>query len=154
MSVLSGYLTSYQAEIWHLFRRGLSQTEIASNLGVSRQAIHKTVNKANDRVLKALLDTAEINKLDVKKVDPAKGILVGYSQGFYSRVFLAYSPKNGVQLWYEHQGQCETCQRREECISKLMETANEWEMDLAEENKMLPPTLLAEKMFSGVAGSK
>jgi hypothetical protein len=150
LSVLSGYLTSYQAMVWDLFRRGLSQTEIAKDLEVSRQAIHKTVNKANKKVLKALLDTAEINKLDVRRVDPVKGMLVGYSQGFDSRVFLTYGPKNGVQLWYDHQGQCEDCRKREECTSKLLETAEEWKVDLTEEEKTLPPTLLAERLFSEV----
>ena len=152
MSVLSGYLTSYQAMVWDLFRKGLSQTKIAKDLGVSRQNIHKIVNKANNRVLRALLDTAEINKLDIRRVDPVKGVLVGYSQGFDSRVFLTYSPKNGVQLWYDHQGQCKDCKKREECTSRLLETAREWEVELTEEETTFPPTLLAERLFSEVVG--
>ena len=100
------------------------------------------------------MDTAQINKLDIRKVDPAKGFLAGYSLGFRSRAFLIYSSKNGVQLWYEHKGQCEGCRRREECTRKLLETAKEWEVDLRKEEAMLPPTLLAEKLFSGVAGTK
>jgi len=139
--------------VWSLYRKGLSQTKIASKLEVSRQAIHKTLDKANNRVLKALLDTAQISRLDIRKVDPVKGVLVGYSPGFRSRVFIIYSSKNGVQLWYKHQGQCEGCQRRQECTRKLLETAEEWEIDLTEEDAKLQPTLLAEKLFSGVAGT-
>lgn len=150
--MVAGYLTAYQGLIWDLYRKGLSQTQIASKLEVSRQAVHKTLNKANNRVLRALLDTAQVNKLDIGKVDPAKGVLVGYSPGFHSRVFLIYSSKNGMQLWYEHQGQCNGCQRREECTRKLLETAKEWEVDLTKEETALPPTLLAERLFSGVAG--
>ena len=154
MSIAAGYLTSHQGLVWGLHRKGLSQTQIASKLEVSRQAIHKTLNKANNRVLRSLLDTAQINKLDITKVDPVKGVLEGYSPGFRSRVFLIYSSKNGVQLWYEHQGQCEGCQRQEECTQKLLETAKEWEVDLAKKETMLPPTLLAEKLFSEVAETK
>lgn len=154
MSIASGYLTSYQGMVWGLFRKGLSQTEIASQLEVSRQAIHKTLDKANNRVLRALLDTAQINKLDIRKVDSVKGVLVGYSPGFRSRVFIIYSPKNGVQMWYEHQGQCEGCQRREECTKKLLETAKEWEIGITKDETMLPPTLLAEKMFAEVTRTK
>lgn len=152
MSVAAGNLTSYQGMVWGLYRKGLSQTKIASKLGVSRQVIHKTINKAHNRVLRALLDTAQISKLDIRKVDPVKGVLIGYSPGFRSRVFLIYSPKYGVQLWYEHQGQCEGCQRQEECTQKLLETAKEWEVHLTNEETKLPPTLLAEKIFSEVAG--
>jgi len=152
LSITSGYLTTYQGMVWGLSRKGLSQTEIASQLEVSRQAIHKTLDKANNRVLKALLDAAQINKLDIRKVDSLKGVLVGYSPGFRSRVFIIYSPKNGVQLWYEHQGQCEGCQRREECTQKLLETAKEWEIELTVEEEKLEPTELAEKLFSGVVG--
>ena len=146
----SGYLTAYQALIWGLSRKGLSQTEIAAELDVSRQAIHKTLHKASNRVLRALLDSAQIDKLDIRKVDAVKGVLIGYSPGFRSRVFLIYSPKNGVQLWYEHKGQCEGCQRREECTQKLLDTAKEWEVDLTQEEKRLPPTRLAERLFSEV----
>ena len=152
--MISGRLTTYQGLVWNLYRKGLSQTQIASKLEVSRQAIHKTLNKASSRVLRSLLDTAQINKLDVIKFDPAKGILVGYSPGFRSRVFLIYSSKNGVQLWYEHKGQCEGCPRREDCTRKLLGTAKEWEVDISKEETMLPPTLLAEKLFSKVAGTK
>ena len=147
-------LTSYQGLIWSRFRKGLSQSQIATELEVSRQAIHKTLHKANIRVLESLQDTAKINKLDVISVDPSKGFLVGYSPGFRSRVFLTYGPKNGIQLWYEHKGQCEGCQRYEECSLRLLETAKEWEIDLTEEDTTLPPTLLAEKLFSGVADTK
>jgi hypothetical protein len=136
--------------VWDLFRKGFSQTNIASKLKVSRQAIHKTLDKANNRVLRALLDTAQVNKIDISKVDPVKGVLVGYSQGFRSRVFLIYSSKNGMQYWYEHKGQCEGCQRLGECTHKLIETAKEWEVELTNEESKLPPTLLAEKLFAGV----
>jgi len=152
--MVAGYLTAHQGLVWSLHRKGLSQAQIASKLGVSRQAVHKTLDKANDRVLRSLLDTAQINKLDLIKVNSAKGFLVGYSLDFHSRVTLLYSSKNGVQLWYEHQGQCEGCQKREECTRKLLETANEWEINLTTEETRLPPTLLAEKLFSGVAGTK
>jgi len=141
------YLTNSQRDIWSLYKKGLTQTRIASRLGVSRQAIHKTLNQANERVLGALLDTAQINKLDIKKVDPSKGVLVGYSPGFRSKVFVIYSAQNGVQLWYEHNGQCEGCQKREDCTQKLLETAKEWEINLTKDETMLPPTLLAEKLF-------
>lgn len=151
MSRTFNYLTSSQRDVWSLSKKGFTQTKIASRLGVSRQAIHKTLNQANERVLGALLDTAQINKLDVKNADPSKGVLVGYSHGFRSRVFVIYSAKNGVQLWYEHQGQCEGCQKREDCTRKLLETAKEWEIDLTKDETMLPPTLLAEKLFSEVS---
>ena len=154
MSVATRNLTGTQRQVWRLHKKGLSQTKIASELGVSRQAIHKTLNQANDRVFHALLGVAQISKLDIEKVDPAKGVLLGYSPGFRSRVFLIYSPKNGVQLWYEHQGQCEGCKKREDCTRKLLETAKEWEMNLTKEEANLPPTLLAEKLFSGVVETK
>ena len=57
-------------------------------------------------------------------------------------------------MWYEHKGQCKGCQKREECTQKLFETAKEWEADLTKEDAMLPPTLLAEKLFSEVTKTK
>jgi len=140
--------------VWGLYRKGVSQTEIAAKLDVSRQAIHKTLDKANNRILRALLDAAETNKLDIRKVDPVKGVLVGYSHGFRTKVFLVYSEKDGLQLWYENKGQCEGCQRREECTRKLLKTADEWEIRLSKDETNLQPTQLAEKLFSEVTGKK
>jgi len=148
LSILSGYLTARQRSIWSLSRSGMTESTIASRLNVSRQAVHKALDSAHAKVLKALVDAAELNRLEVRRVDPARGILLGFSPGFRLRVFLTYGVKNGVQLWYEHRGQCDGCQRKEECSRMLQGSAEEWGVKLTPEELTLPPTKLAERLFS------
>lgn len=150
MSILSGYLTPRQRSIWRMRRVGLTESNIASKLNISRQAVHKALNSAEAKILKALIDAAELNRFEVRKVDAVRGILVGFSPGFKLRVFLTYSVKNGVQLWYEHRGQCDGCQRRKECIQMLRKNAEEWGVKLTDEELILHPTKLAERLFSEV----
>lgn len=147
LSVLSGYLTPRQKSIWGLSRSGLSESKIATRLSISRQAVHKALDLAEGKVLRALLDAAELDRFEVKKVDPIRGILVGFSPGFRLRVFLTYGVRNGIQLWYEHRGQCDGCQRKEECLRMLQGCAEEWGVTLTAEELSLPPTKLAERLF-------
>lgn len=43
---------------------------------------------------------------------------------------------------------------KEECTQKLLETAKEWRIELTDEETKLSPTLLVERLFSGVVGAK
>jgi hypothetical protein len=144
------YPTKYQIKLWELSRRGNSQSKIASEQDVTRQSINRTLSIATDRILNALNNTARINKLDVIEVNPSKGFLVGYSPGFQTKVFVIFSARTGIQMWYEHQGQCDACKNREECTQTLLDTAYEWGITISNEPK-LPPTKIAELIFSTVS---
>lgn len=43
---------------------------------------------------------------------------------------------------------------REECTQKLLKTAKKWGIELTDEETGLSPTLLVERLFSGVVGAK
>ncbi|MHC1637149.1 MAG: HTH domain-containing protein [Candidatus Nezhaarchaeales archaeon] len=72
-------LTSKQFELLKLWSKGLSLSEIASKLDVSRQAAHKGIQIAEAKVYKALMSTAKASKIEVKKINAKKGFLVGWS---------------------------------------------------------------------------
>jgi len=70
MALSNGYLTSRQKCIWNLKGKGLLRTSIARRLDVSRQTVHKALNVANAKVSQALQETARLNKIRVRTVDP------------------------------------------------------------------------------------
>ncbi|MBC8462979.1 hypothetical protein H8D76_01330, partial [Candidatus Bathyarchaeota archaeon] len=65
MTFKVGYLTPREASIWDLRRRDRSQSDIGRELGVSRQAIHKSYHIIDSKVEQAFIEAAETNNLIV-----------------------------------------------------------------------------------------
>ena len=55
--------------------------------------------------------------------------------------------KHGMQVWYEHEGDCGTCQRYTECIELLWDYARELGIPL---EKTEDPTRMADELFSRI----
>lgn len=152
MSLSMGYLTPKQKLIWGLKSTGLPEASIARKLKVTRQTVHKALNVANLKVCASLEEAAKINKIKVEKVDPSKGILVGYSSHFKTKAFVTFSAKNGVQVWYKHEGDCEKCDQLPICRETLLAEAKDRKFLLPESASSMLPSKLAEALFSKIAG--
>ena len=140
-------LTSKQFELLKLWSKGLSLSEIASKLNISRQAAHKGIQVAEAKVYKALTSTAKANKIVITEVDARKGVLKGKSPGLETTVYITFSPANGVQVWFEREGNCEKCPFLDDCRRILLEEAKERGISLSEEEKRYLPTDLARNLF-------
>lgn len=154
MSLSTGYLTSKQSIIWDLKSRGMPEARIAKKLKVSRQSIHKAVDTASKKVCTSLEEAAEINKIEVETVDSAKGFLGGYSSHFKTKAFITFSAKNGVQVWYKHDGNCEKCKKLETCRGMLLTEAEDRNFLLPEGVRSMLPSQLAEALFSRIGGKQ
>jgi len=152
MTLSMGYLTSRQKRIWNLKSKGLLQASIARRLDVTRQTVHKALNIANSKVSKALQETAKLNKIKVRTVDPTNGILVGYSPEFNTTAMITFSARNGVQIWYRHEGDCENCDQLQVCRTMLLAEAEDRKIQLPENKDSMLPSELAETLFSKIIG--
>ena len=150
MALSTGYLTSKQKHIWNLRNKGLLQARIARRLNVSRQTVHKALNVANTKVSQALQETAKLNKIKVKTVNPANGILIGYSPDFKTEAMITFSAKNGVQIWYRHEGDCINCDQLQACRTTLLSEAEERNIQLPENQNSMLPSQLAEILLSKI----
>jgi hypothetical protein len=119
---------------------------------VARQTIHKALDIANSKVYMALEEAAKINKIKVKAIEPAKGILVGYSPDFKTKALITFSAKNGVQVWYKHEGDCKNCDQLQLCKEMLIAEAKERNIQLPESANSMLPSKLAEILFSNIIG--
>ena len=144
------YLTDRQLEIWRLRLRGLSKAEIGRQLGVTRQAVYDAEGVMLRKVEAALRHAAEANMVDVRYIDPTRGILLGYSPATKNRVIVTFSARNGVQTWHYEEPDCGACQWEERCRSRLLAEAEEREIRVLEDEKELPPSKLAHLIFSRV----
>jgi hypothetical protein len=94
---------------------------------------------AEDRILKLLQHTASVNRVQIEHLSTRYGIAKGYCHAQESNTYIFYSPKIGLQIWYEHKGTCGTCEIEVQCTKTLHTLAEEWEIPLPDDK---PPTEL------------
>ena len=152
VALSGGYLTARQKQIWALQGKGLIEADIGRRLKVTRQTVHKALNIANKKVSKALLETAQLNKIKVERLNPAKGILIGRSRVFKTTALITFSAKNGVHVWYKGEEDCWNCDQLQECRRILLAEAEERGIQLPENKDSMLPTKLAEILFSKIVG--
>jgi len=151
MSLSSGYLTSKQRRIWGLKNSGLAEADIGRKLNVTRQTVHKAVSTANQRIGESLQEAAKLNKIEIEILDAEKGFLSGFSPHFKTKAFVTFSAKNGVQVWYRHEGNCEKCRRLQTCREMLLEEAHSRNFLVTEDTGQIMPSKLADTLFSRIA---
>ena len=94
---------------WTMRRRGTANIAIANLLGISRQAVSKALHSIDGKIESALRDMARANRIQVEKIDMERGILFGRSVPFQTSAYIFVSEKHGMQVWYEHDGDCKAC---------------------------------------------
>lgn len=138
-----------QFQFWKLRRDGIANINIANDYGISRQAVSKALITMNKRIEKSLLEMAQSNMINVENINAERGLLFGYSVPLKVNSIIFVSAKHGVQVWYEHQGDCGKCSRYRECIELLWDFADEMGIKL---KKTDDPTQLAEELFDKLRG--
>ena len=154
MSLSTGYLTPTQKLIWDLKSTGLPEAGVARKLKVTRQTVHKALDIANSKVLASLEETAKINKIKIQTVNPNLGFLVGHSAHFQTKAIVTFSAKNGIQVWYRHEGDCKNCEQLQTCKETLLEEAKDRNVPLPENTSSMLPSEFAKTLFSKITGEK
>ncbi len=75
---------------------------IAKKLNTTRQFINQTKLSAEARLSTTLLDVAQANDLQITKLYPQQGILLGYHPALKRKAILTYSTNFGIKVWYWH----------------------------------------------------
>ncbi len=133
-----------QFEFWRLRRSGLPNINIARSFNISKQAVSRALISMDERIEKTLLEMAKANQIEVGKINLEHGILFGYSVPLNVNAIIFVSAKHGVQVWYEHEGNCGACARYTKCIELLWDFADEMKIKLEKTDN---PTKLAEELF-------
>ena len=80
----------------------------------------------------------------MESLNPKYGILFGYSIPLKVNAIIFVSEKHGIQVWYEHEGDCNSCERYRQCMELLWDFAGEMNIKL---EKVANPTKLADELF-------
>lgn len=99
---LASPLSQKQKIVWSLLSKGLSAVAIAEKLDTTRQFINQTKLSAEARLSTTLLDVAQANELQITKLYPKEGILLGYHPALKRKAILTYSTNYGIKVWYWH----------------------------------------------------
>lgn len=132
---------------WTMRRSGISNITIAQQMGISRQAVSHALLAMDEKVESALREMANANQIAIERVNTERGILIGKSIPFTTAAIIFVSQKHGMQVWYEHDGDCGNCQRYTECIELLWDYAGELGIRI---KKTADPTKMAEELFEKV----
>jgi hypothetical protein len=136
-----------QFGFWKMRRSGMPNITIANLLGISRQAVSRALLAMDKRVESALKEMAQANQIAIEKINAERGFLTGRSIPFRTEAVIFISVKHGVQVWYEHDGDCGSCQRFAECTELLWDYAAELGIRI---KKTADPTKMAEELFAKV----
>ena len=136
-----------QFGFWKMRRSGSSNITIAKLLGISRQAVSRALLVMDEKIESTLREMAQANQIAIDKVNAERGVLIGRSIPFQTAAIIFVSEKHGLQVWYEHDGDCGACQRYTECIELLWDYAGELGIKI---EKTSDPTKMAEELFMKV----
>jgi len=142
-------LTAKQSSVWEVASKGKTLEKTAKELGTSKQNIHQTLRIAQGILSKALLEIADADHLEVKKLDPAAGVLWGYHRLLDNDVVVTFLPKRGVRVWYWTKNIEDVKDPRilEDSKRYLLEIAEERGIALSKDQRTSHPAKLAQLIF-------
>jgi transcriptional regulator len=143
-------LSDKQMTIWSLTSKGITIVDIAKKLRTSRQYINQTKLAAEAKISQALLDVAQVNELQVTKVNVHEAILLGYHPGLKRKAVVTYTTKHGMKVWYWHDKPEEEALNEDflrQTQQYLLDVAAERGIEVKDAQKM-HPAKLAQAIFS------
>ena len=95
---VSSPLSQSQKTVWSLITKGFSVINIAEKLNRTRQYVNQTKIAAETKLTTTLLDVAQANDLQITKLYPKEGVLLGYHPALKHKAILTYSAH--CSLWF------------------------------------------------------
>jgi hypothetical protein len=141
------YPTNKQNAIWLKRRQNIAPSQIATQLKVSRPFVSQAQKIAERRIKKLLINAAEVNRIKIQNLSTEYGFAVGFCPTHQSKTYITYSPEYRVQVWFDHEGDCDTCEESDHCTKILRGLAIEWEIGLPNN---VPPTKIAKTLFTKI----
>lgn len=142
-------LSLKQRAVWSMINKGLSPAAIARKLKTTRQFVNQTKLAAEAKLTKTLLDVAQANDLQVRKVYAKNGLLLGYHAGLDRNVIVTYSSKHGIKVWYWQDKPEEVTNKEflKQTLGYLIDIADERGISVSDTERM-HPAKLANLIFS------
>lgn len=139
-----------QFGFWKMRRSGMQNISIANHLGITRQGVSQALRVMDEKIDASLREMAQANRIQIEKIDVEKGVLFGRSIPFQTNAYIFVSEKHGMQVWYEHEGECGSCDEFTKCIEFIWDFAAELGITI---EKTADPTKMAEELLEKIRGN-
>jgi transcriptional regulator len=139
-----------QFGFWKMRRSGQSNISIANMQGITRQGVSQALRVMDEKVDASLREMAHANRIQIEKIDAERGVLFGRSTPFQTNAYIFVSEKHGMQVWYEHDGDCKACDEFTRCIEFIWDFASELGIKI---EKTADPTKMAEELLTKIRES-
>ena len=136
-----------QFGFWKMRRSGMSNISIANLLSITRQGVSQALRQMDEKIDSSLREMAQANRIQIEKIDVERGVLIGRSIPFQTGAFIFVSEKHGMQVWYEHDGDCGSCNEYTKCIEFIWDFAVEMGIKI---EKTQDPTKMAEELLAKI----
>ena len=136
-----------QFTFWKMRRSGMSNVSIANHIGITRQGVSQALRAMDEKIEASLREMAKANRIQIDGIDVEKGVLFGKSIPFQTNAYIFVSEKHGMQVWYEHDGDCGSCDEYTQCIEFIWDFASELGIKI---EKTADPTKMAEELLSKI----
>ena len=120
-------------------------------LGITRQGVYQALLAIDEKIDASLREMAKANRIQIEKIDVERGVLLGRSIPFQTNAYIFVSEKHGMQVWYEHDGDCKACDEFTRCIEFIWDFASELGIKL---EKTQDPTKMAEELLAKIREDK
>ena len=156
-----GLLSNHESIVWREFQRGKSTSAIAEERGDkswSPSYVSRVLNRARKKITKTLREFADSHRLDVESLLDYKGLLVGFDYQANAQVYIVYTEKLGIIVWYNHDSYagklCPRCPKDAECRETLDAIIEEYYIELRPDEEELPMTKRSIAVFNKLAAKE
>jgi len=156
-----GALSKDETIIWQQFQQGKTTSTIAEEHPAQQWTaayVSRVLNRAREKIAKTLKQHANSHRLDIETLLDYNGILIGFDYQTSSQVYIVYTEKQGIIVWYKHNSYagklCSQCPKEAECKETLDAIIEEYNLQLRPDEKQLPLTQKAIAVFNKLAAKE
>ena len=154
-------LSTHEAFVWEQFQKGLSTTDIAEHNvqeDWSPAYVSRVLNRARKKIAKVLTEHASSHRLDIESLQDYKGLLIGFDYQANAQVYIVFTVKLGVIVWYKHDSYagklCPDCPKEAECRETLDTIKEEYNITLRPDEEQLHMTQQSIAIFNKLAAKE
>ncbi len=154
-------LSTHEALVWEQFQKGLSTTDIAEKNvkeDWSPAYVSRVLNRARKKIAKVLTEHASSHRLDIESLQDYKGLLIGFDYQANAQVYIVFTVKLGVIVWYKHDSYagklCPDCPKEAECRETLDTIKEEYNIALRPDEEQLHMTQQSIAIFNKLAAKE
>jgi len=120
--------------------------------------VSRVLNRARKKIANALTKHATSHRLDIESLLDYKGLLIGFDYQANAQVYIVFTMKLGVIVWYAHDSYagelCPECPKVEECRETLDTIKKEYDIKLRPDEKQLHMTKQSIAIFNKLAAKE